>query len=204
MRRAGRGTKTQSPTDGSLASDKGWMHHPFWTFATAVLTFGLLVFAFLSYKFPEVLPVRIVTSTSEHTTPTPTTPVSAPGTATPNQQVGIDLPTTYLGTWLGTIIQSPAGGNPTSLKVVFTGGKLGDRIGTATAGPFAACINPSAADITLQAVRNDSISITFAHATTNCLENSGGPTTVRTGANQLDWDLFLTYGEWRGQLSRTG
>jgi hypothetical protein len=134
----------------------------------------------------------------------PTAIASAPPTSGGTPASGLELPPGYVGEWLGTITQAQSGANPASFKVMFTGGKLGDRIGTVTMGASAGCTGPSGADITLQAVSRDSLGVTFANPTTNCLASVGGPTTVRIVDNQLDWDLFLTYGEYRGRLSKTG
>jgi hypothetical protein len=146
-------------------------------------------------------PAAAATAPPAARSPTPSTAPSVAAIA----QAGLEMPAGYVGTWLGSITQAPSGANPTSLKVVLSGGRLGDRIGTATLGvTFACTLASSYADITLQTVQSDSISVTFANQTTSCLDSYGRTTTVRIVGNQLDWDLYNQYGEWRGRLSKTG
>jgi hypothetical protein len=139
-------------------------------------------------------PTTATTSTTNRT--------ASPGTTTSGVP---ELPSAYLGTWLGTITPAQSSGTPnsTSLKVMFTGGKVGEPIGTATMGPSIGCPSPPAADMTLEAVTSDSVSVTFASGATNCFV-SQGTTTVRIVDSQQEWDLFLMVGEWRGRLSKTG
>jgi hypothetical protein len=136
------------------------------------------------------------------TTASTTNRTGSPGTTTSGVP---QLPSPYVGTWLGTItpVQSSGIPNSTSLKVIFTGGKVGEPIGTATMGPSIGCPSPPAADMTLEAVSSDSVSVTFASGATNCFV-SEGTTTVRIVDSQQAWDLFLMIGEWRGRLSKTG
>jgi hypothetical protein len=166
--------------------------------ATLVIAAATLVVNFFAWR----LPVPGTAQSWPTAAPTTTHPPGPSNGTTPS---GLDLPQGYVGTWLGTITQAQSGAipNSASLKVVLTGGKVGDPIGTATMGPSIGCPNPPDADITLEAVSSDSISVRFASGATNCFVSLGS-TAVHMVNSQQEWDLFLMIGEWRGRLSKTG